>query len=145
VIDYKSGRVTSPGAWFKPRPEGTQLGLYVVALKAEVPTRPVSAAVYAQIKAGQIKVSGVVADDPSWPALTPPAKAIKDANAGWRDLEQFWMDTLSDLGAEFQRGEARVTPRNAQACQRCDLQPLCRIRNLYDDALREPVVTDEDE
>jgi len=145
VIDYKSGRVTTPGAWFKPRPEGTQLGLYVVALKAEVPTRPVSAAAYAQIKAGQIKVSGVVADDVLWPSLTPPAKAIKDPPAEWRDLEQFWMDTLTELGAEFQRGEARVTPRNAQACQRCDLSQLCRIRNLYDDALREPVVTDEDE
>jgi len=144
VIDYKSGRVTAPTAWFRPRPEGTQLGLYVLALKAAVPTRPVEAAAYAQIKAGQIKVSGVVADDALWPDLTLPMKARKDAQ-GWRDLEQYWMDTLTELGEEFQRGEARVTPRNAQACQRCDLQALCRIRNLYDDALREPVVTDEDE
>jgi ATP-dependent helicase/nuclease subunit B len=145
VLDYKSGRVTGPTAWFRPRPEGTQLGLYVLALKAAVPTRPVSAAAYAQIKAGQIKVSGVVADGALWPQLTPPHRAAKDERAKWRDLEQFWMDTLTDLGAEFQRGCAGVTPRNAQACQRCDLQPLCRIRNLYDDALREPVVTDEDE
>jgi probable DNA repair protein len=143
VVDYKSGRVTAPAAWFRPRPEGTQLGLYVLALKAEVPTRPVSAAAYAQIKAGQIKVSGVVADRATWPDLLPPERAIKEAK--WRDLEQFWIDTLTALGEGFHRGDAHVTPRNAQACQRCDLQPLCRIRNLYDDAQREPVVTDEDE
>jgi ATP-dependent helicase/DNAse subunit B len=144
VIDYKSGRVTAPGAWFRARPEGTQLGLYVVALKAAVPTRPVSAAAYAQIKAGQIRVSGVVKERDLWEDLTPPGKAMKEARA-WRDLEAFWMETLTALGEAFQRGEAGVTPRNAQACQRCDLQALCRIRNLYDDAVREPVVTDEDE
>lgn len=143
VLDYKSGRVTAPSAWFKARPEGTQLGLYVLALKAAAPTRPVHAAAYAQIKAGQIKVSGVVAGEALWPGLTPPRRAI-GTEADWRDLEAFWIDTLTGLGDEFRRGEARVTPRNAQACLRCDLQPVCRIRNLYDDAAREPV-PDEDE
>lgn len=145
VVDYKSGRVTAPTAWFKARPEGTQVGLYVLALKAAVPTRPVSAAAYAQIKAGQIKVSGVVADTALWPDLTPPARALKGPDTKWRELEDFWVDALTGLGEAYQRGAAGVAPRNAQACQRCDLQALCRIRNLYDDAQREPVVTDEDE
>jgi hypothetical protein len=34
-------------------------------------------------------------------------------------------------------GDAAVLPRDAQACRRCDLQPLCRVQAL-DDAVPEP-------
>ncbi|HEY5307259.1 MAG TPA: PD-(D/E)XK nuclease family protein, partial [Casimicrobiaceae bacterium] len=33
VIDYKSGRAIAPGRWFAPRPSGTQVGMYVLALR----------------------------------------------------------------------------------------------------------------
>jgi probable DNA repair protein len=136
IIDYKSGRTTAPSSWFKPRPAGTQVGLYTLAQRAAAPTRAVRAAAYAQIKSGEIRICGVADDAAPWPGLVTPQRVLGE-NASWRDVEAFWLDKLPALGDAFRRGVARVQPRAPTACQRCDLQPFCRIENLYDDDAQE--------
>ena len=147
IIDYKSGRAIAPSAWFKPRPAGTQVGLYALAQRAEAPTRPVRAAAYAQIKASELRACGI-SDAHAWPGLTVIGKASGDkatgGKASWSEVLQHWADTLDGLAREYQRGEARVTPRDRQACERCDLQPLCRIRSVHHDP-QEPLPADSDD
>jgi len=144
IIDYKSGRAIAPSAWFKPRPAGTQVGLYALAQRAEAPTRPVRAAAYAQIKASELRACGIT-DEHAWPGLMTLGKASAGMET-WAEVLQYWAETLDGLAREFAHGEARVTPRDRQACERCDLQPLCRIRSVHHDP-REPLPaeTNDDE
>jgi hypothetical protein len=144
IIDYKSGRAIPPSAWFKPRPAGTQVGLYALAQRAEAPTRPVRAAAYAQIKASELRACGI-SDADAWPGLVPLGKASAGKET-WGEVLQYWAETLDGLAREFALGQARVTPRDRQACERCDLQPLCRIRSVHHDP-REPLPaeTNDDE
>ena len=143
IIDYKSGRAMPPSAWFKARPAGTQVGLYALAQRAEAPTRPVHLAAYAQIRAGEIKVCGI-ASAQAWPGLPSLDRVLGRKGATFADAEQHWSEALTALAEEFRRGDARVTPRNRAACERCDLQPLCRIRSVHHDA-REPLPAESDE
>ncbi len=130
VIDYKSGRAIPPAQWFAPRPSGTQVGLYALAL-AERPEAPqVRALVYAQLKAGEIGVQGVTDDAATWPPLKALSQLPLLPAAQWSDLPRVWADGLGALAAEFRDGIAAVAPRDGKACRCCNLQALCRVQSL---------------
>jgi ATP-dependent helicase/nuclease subunit B len=132
VIDYKSGRAVEPAKWFAPRPSGTQVGLYALALRAMADPPAVRAAVYAQMKAGEIAVKGLAADADAWPALKTAAGLRNAAIATWADIQGHWARQFGALAKEFARGAAHVAPRDAQSCAHCDLHALCRIQSLDD-------------
>jgi ATP-dependent helicase/nuclease subunit B len=132
VIDYKSGRAVAPAKWFAPRPSGTQVGLYALALRATPNPPRVRAAVYAQLKAGEIAVKGLVADAGAWPPLKTAADLRGMAFANWDEVEVEWARCLGTLAQDFARGAAPVAPRDAQCCTQCDLHALCRIQSLAD-------------
>jgi ATP-dependent helicase/nuclease subunit B len=132
VIDYKSGRAVAPGQWFAPRPSGTQVGMYVLALRAAPDPPLVRAAVYAQLKAGEIGVQGLVADAGDWPPLKTAAELRGFPGAHWTEVEAAWARALGGLAGDFAHGAAAVAPRDAQCCRYCDLHALCRIQSLAD-------------
>ncbi|HEY5310161.1 MAG TPA: PD-(D/E)XK nuclease family protein, partial [Casimicrobiaceae bacterium] len=132
VIDYKSGRAVAPGQWFAPRPSGTQVGMYVLALRAAPDPPLVRAAVYAQLKAGEIGVQGLVADAGAWPPLKTAAELRGIPGAHWSEVEAAWVRALGALATDFARGAAAVTPRDAQCCRQCGRQALCRVQSLAD-------------
>jgi probable DNA repair protein len=132
VIDYKSGRAVEPVKWFAPRPSGTQVGLYALALRAMPDPPAVRATVYAQLKAGEIAAKGLAADAEVWPALKSVAGLRNAALATWTDVEAAWALRFGALAADFARGAASVAPRDAQSCAHCDLHALCRIQILDD-------------
>jgi probable DNA repair protein len=132
VIDYKSGRAVTPGNWFASRPSGTQVGLYALALQATQERPLVRAAVYAQLKAGEIEVIGLAADARAWPPVKSAADTKSVPCANWTEVEADWAHRLGALAADFRQGAAAVTPRDGQCCERCELQALCRIQSLDD-------------
>ncbi|MCC7325425.1 MAG: PD-(D/E)XK nuclease family protein [Burkholderiales bacterium] len=132
VIDYKSGRAPGPGRWFAQRPAGTQIGLYALAQRVRTPAQPVVAAAYAQLKAGDVAVRGLAADDVCWPGLPSVQRARGVALADWREVEAAWARSYAALAGEFRTGRAAVTPRDPTVCRVCGLQPLCRIQRLDD-------------
>lgn len=132
VIDYKSGRAVEPVKWFAPRPSGTQVGLYALALRAMPDPPAVRAAVYAQLKAGEIDVKGLAADAAAWQAMKSVAGLRNAALATWADVEAEWARGYGALATDFAQGVAPVAPRDAQSCARCDLHALCRIQSLDD-------------
>jgi hypothetical protein len=136
IVDYKSGQAPSLASWFAPRPSGTQIGLYTLAERAAVPTQNVRAAAYAKLKAGEQDAIGIAADEEAWPKLRTVARPRANAGAStripfetWAAIEDEWRRVLTALAEEFRGGAARVDPR-PQACNRCDLQSLCRIQAL---------------
>jgi probable DNA repair protein len=141
VIDYKSGVVVRPLRWFAARPQGVQLAVYAHGLEA-LGVGPIRALAYAQVKAGEIGVSGLAEARSLWPALDVagsdksrlPVASFQEARA---QMER----GLVALAREIGEGVADVAPRDRASCQYCELKPLCRIRNLDDRsaAAEEPV------
>jgi RecB family exonuclease len=128
IVDYKTGIVPPLTAWFAPRPQAPQLGLYMLAHEAAFPDRPVRAVAYAQLKPGKLELRGLAADSSAWPRLRDPA-TVKDAGiADWRGIEARWAELLGGLGAEFIGGTAAVSPRDKkETCRHCRRESLCRI------------------
>ena len=133
VIDYKSGRVMSPARWFAARPEGIQLALYAQALEAHG-SETVRALAYAQLKAGEIDVSGLAESRSLWPALDAPGSGSRLQAPDWLAARQRLREALTMLAREIRDGVARVAPLRASTCTYCGLNSLCRIRMLDDRA-----------
>ena len=128
IIDYKSGRTTAPDAWFDPRPQAPQLALYALARRAAVPTQPIRAVAYAQLKPGEIRVQGLAADAKAWPGLKLPGNLKRAGLADWAAVEMRWAESIGALAAEIAAGDAAVTPRDIKTtCKQCGRQALCRI------------------
>lgn len=136
IIDYKSGHSPAAPQWFRPRPAGTQLGLYALALLAAHPDATIRAVAYARLKAGEIGAVGLAADGQAWPAVPDVASRKSLPVATWAEVETFWRDEYGALARAFRAGEAAVAPRSGDICSRCGMQALCRIqgRDDQDDA-----------
>ncbi|MGH8802576.1 MAG: PD-(D/E)XK nuclease family protein [Casimicrobiaceae bacterium] len=91
----------------------------------------VRALAFAQVKAGALRVRGMIADKPSWPELDE-AGAVRGQGVSWDDALGRLRDGVEALAHEVCDGHAAVTPRDATVCRVCDLQSLCRIRGLDD-------------
>jgi probable DNA repair protein len=138
IIDYKTGVAKSPAKWFDARPQAPQIGLYVLAERAHSPERPVRAAAYAQLKAGEIDVRGIAADGDAWPVLRVPEDVGGPELRSWPAVEAHWRRAFETLAIEVREGHAAVTPRDTHTtCRYCGLQPLCRIGALSADAFGE--------
>ena len=125
IIDYKTGLAPRLSAWFEERPRAPQLGLYALAWRARSPAAVFSAAVYAQLRAGEVCAVGL-ADEATWPGLCAPGE--RNAPATWQEVEAHWAEQLSAMAAEVAGGIARVAPRNTgETCSRCRRHALCRI------------------
>jgi len=128
IVDYKTGLTSSPEVWFEPRPRAPQLGLYALAQRAATPGERVRAVAYTQLKAGELAVRGLAADDGAWPGLPLPAGLRRTAIADWNAALTYWANALDALGTEIVAGLATVTPRDPRmTCKHCGLQPFCRI------------------
>ena len=122
IIDYKSGRVVQPSRWTADRPEGIQLAVYAGAL-GRLTSEPIRALAYAQVRAGEVAVTGIADSADVWPALDAPG-----TSADWQAERDALQDKVAMLAAEIRAGVATVTPRErGLTCRYCGLQPLCRI------------------
>jgi hypothetical protein len=121
-----------PARWFASRPEGVQLALYAHGLE-QPGDEPVRALAYAQLKAGEIAVSGLADARATWPALDVAGDAGSRVPAtSWDDARSRMRSGVAMLAREIRNGVASVTPRDRTTCQYCGLKPLCRIRVLDD-------------
>ncbi len=125
IIDYKTGNTTKSDWSPSGRLPDGQLPAYALNLKP-----PAQAIAFGKLAKAQVSLDGLSARDLEIPGVTP----IEKANRGpfkpiktWPELINVWRDQLAELADEFHRGHAPVAPVKPQVCQRCHLQPLCRI------------------
>ncbi|HEX8985545.1 MAG TPA: PD-(D/E)XK nuclease family protein, partial [Bryobacteraceae bacterium] len=115
IVDYKTG-IANTRAWTGERPDEPQLPLYAVTHDC-----PVAAVLFGQIKAGEIGFKGYAETD----GIAPGAETRQLAE----DLAE-WRRVLDRLGSDFRAGVADVNPKDANACRRCTLLPLCRFGDV---------------
>lgn len=127
VVDYKSGD-PDPGSWDLPRPDDVQLPLYVdFALDCDASA--IGGLVFAKVRPGNAAFVGRVRDAKA----TLRAKISGNSNLVKKPLtsEQLreWRSCIEQLALDFLSGNSVVAPRDyPETCERCGLQPLCRIQ-----------------
>jgi ATP-dependent helicase/nuclease subunit B len=135
VIDYKTGAV-SPSQWFGDRPEEPQLPLYSMVENtsmAEGEDTAISAVLYGQLKAADMKFSGVVAAEGLIPNLPPTRNPqLKEITEQWPQVLVDWQQTINQLAQDFRCGKADVDPKKPGTCATsyCELSGLCRIDEM---------------
>ncbi|HYF98343.1 MAG TPA: PD-(D/E)XK nuclease family protein, partial [Coxiellaceae bacterium] len=127
IIDYKTG-YPSFKSWFNERITEPQLPLYAAYAFTEA-----NALAFAQLQAGQMKFKGISLHEQNHSGLIPFDKLRYELSAkSWQELMQNWQYHLEKTANDFYAGKAEVDPYNpAVACQQCDLQGLCRIKEFY--------------
>jgi probable DNA repair protein len=123
IIDYKSGKC-SVLDWMGDRPALPQLLLYAVAEPGTA-----AAVAFAQVTPRACGFVGLGRVAAAEGIRTDIQRAVDNRMAAqdWETLNASWRETLERLAKEFVCGEAQVDPRSAASCERCGLQPLCRI------------------
>ena len=126
IIDYKTGLATVSD-WLGERPVEPQLPLYTLGRRGT----ELAAVAFAKVRRGESGFVGLGRDSDLLPGVTGAGehRQLQGTEVGdWDELLGCWRDALHRLGDEFSRGLAGVDPINSrQACERCDLQALCRI------------------
>src|SRR5688572_22171640 len=122
VIDYKTGANMSTMQWLGERPDDCQLPLYALAAADE----DVRAVAFARLKVGALAFVGLAREKNLLPGVgTVPRNRQVES---WEAMVASWRAETAKLGREFVSGDARVDPKGKLAtCERCDLQPLCRV------------------
>lgn len=125
VIDYKTGP-TSANVVMGPRPEEPQLPMYALSVPG------VSAVAFALVRPTECRLVGWSGRTFSTAQSTEQARfnASGEDPGSWSLVLEDWRASLSNLASEFRGGVARVQPRDAAACDECNLHALCRIREM---------------
>ncbi|MCK7580193.1 MAG: PD-(D/E)XK nuclease family protein [Chromatiales bacterium] len=124
ILDYKSGK-TSIRGWEGERPDEPQLPLYAVDMHQR---QPVAAALFAQLRAGELGFNGLAVRE----GIAPKVKPAGDGAGAWQAVLDGWQATLTRLAESFRAGDARVDPKDyPRTCERCGLQALCRVHERH--------------
>ena len=126
ILDYKSGK-THIKSWEGERPDEPQLPLYAVDMRQR---KPVAAAMFAQLRTGDIGFNGLA----SRTGIAPKVKPVGDTEAEWQTHLDAWQKTLTTLAEAYRAGDARVDPKEfPRTCEYCGLQALCRVHERHPD------------
>lgn len=122
IVDYKTGHVARRN-WAGDRLRDPQLPLYAVTLPN------VNAISYASLHPDQWGYLGISATKSTLAGVMAlEAFAAKaDSIADWQDLLKQWHAQMLELIALYKRADMRLNPIDAQACQQCGLQSVCRV------------------
>jgi probable DNA repair protein len=124
ILDYKSGK-TSTKSWEGERPDEPQLPLYAIDMRQR---QPVAAALFAQLRAGELGFNGLAARV----GIAPDVKPAGDSESVWQAQLDVWQTTLTSLAEAFRAGDARVDPKEfPRTCEHCGLQALCRVHERH--------------
>jgi ATP-dependent helicase/nuclease subunit B len=122
IIDYKTGKNNQIKAWFSDRPDEPQLPLYCLMDPSKT-----SGIAFAEIHPDTLTFKGIAHEETGIPAITPINKVNYAEQRTWEQQIAHWQTVLTQLGTDFQHGQAKVNPKSDETCQYCHLQVLCRI------------------
>ena len=96
--------------------------------------QPVTAALFAQLRAGELGFNGLAARA----GIAPKVKAAGDTEGVWQAQLDAWQTTLTTLAEAYRAGDARVDPKEfPRTCKHCGLQALCRVHERHPDVMED--------
>ncbi|MEZ4599340.1 MAG: PD-(D/E)XK nuclease family protein [Syntrophotaleaceae bacterium] len=132
IIDYKTGW---PGIqdWLGERPVEPQLPLYGL----DEQEKSLAAVSFARVRGAGCAFIGVAREGgllPGIPALQEHRVVQSAGVDDWKTLLTGWREKLLRLSDDFAAAKAAVDPIDRErACDRCDLHPLCRVGEGFDE------------
>ena len=136
VIDYKTGAGNTALPWGNERIENPQLPLYVLT------DENIRGASFAQVVRHNYAFKGIAEDDSKLPKVSVSVRGSEIND--WVAWRNHWQGALDIVAKEVRDGLAIVKPMK-NACDYCDLKPLCRIdtptQDPLDEGAREESVT----
>ena len=105
-----------------------QLPLYAVVVNEKV-----AGVLFAQVKKGAMKYSGIAENEMIAPGVKGIDAAVRLAPecTSIEEILDFWRKKLETLAHEFKQGRAAVSPVSIHtSCRYCDFGPLCRIGEM---------------
>jgi len=123
LIDYKSGQKQSLSHWLGERPKEPQLPFYATA-SALADDDAVS---FAHVQSGeQMGFNGLARENVGISGIKT-CDGKRNNPEDWPLVLEQWRQSLQQLAEEFVTGHCTVTPRDAQACNHCGLEAVCRV------------------
>lgn len=128
MIDYKTGSQVSHNSWALPRITEPQLPIYATLA---MQTAEIAAVYFAKLNVDALKMIGLAKTKDIVPGLAA-FDSLKSHSpflkfTSWQDLLNAWQQTLTAIGEEITRGEARVTFKKASDLTYCEVLPLLRL------------------
>ena len=125
VVDYKTGP-TGPNVVIGARPQEPQLPMYALSAPG------VTAIGFALVRRKECRLIGWSNRSYSNSQNTEGVRfnPAGENDQGWNALLDDWRRSLTGLATEFRDGVSDVRPRDAAACDECNLHALCRIREI---------------
>lgn len=114
ILDYKSGsgQAQKFKVWQGERPSDPQLPIYALAL-ADAKLHSL----------GWMAINDrALREQRAWIVADAPLESLD-----WEGQRRIWRQALEALAREYLRGEARVAPRDREACRNCPYDALCRV------------------
>jgi ATP-dependent helicase/nuclease subunit B len=114
LIDYKSNLPLSK-PWNEERPQEPQLLLYALL------DEQINTLLLMQLKTGKVLCNGL-----SEEKLDVKGVSALKKEETWEQCRADWLEQLSQLSEEFQKGYCPPKPTKTTLCEHCDFQNLCR-------------------
>lgn len=115
IFDYKTGN-PSVGDWCSEAIKEPQLPIYAT-------NKDTQGIAFIQLNADKINIKGLSKDPESLPKQRPAKSCEK-----WDEQIIIWQAILTSASQDFQAGKAQVSPIKG-ACEYCEFDALCRIKN----------------
>ncbi|AKP74283.1 putative DNA repair protein [Piscirickettsia salmonis] len=135
--DYKSSDSANMTQWFYTPMQEPQLPLYALT-QVQAQTKEVAGFGFAKVLAEGGKFNVLVSQQELDIGLNKKEHRIKalsefkdSVTESWSEQMTHWQTILEKAAADFGEGKAGVFP-SEQACQYCELKPLCRIQERYE-------------
>ncbi|MDQ8039775.1 MAG: PD-(D/E)XK nuclease family protein [Rickettsiella sp.] len=122
IIDYKTGTPTKFN-WFEERLDEPQLALYCLSQ----PSAKGFAVIH--IRSNTIEIQGF-SEKENGLSQSISFKKDKSLPQNWSELLLFWKSALEKLAQQFQKGLAKVDPKQGtNTCRLCPLPLFCRVNH----------------
>ena len=125
LIDYKTGEKQSTSKWLNKRIEEPQLPQYALAAELGID----DAVAFARVRSGDMAYEGLCREDIGIQGIAACDGKLK-APDDWQQLLNDWKTNINALAFEFINGRSDVSPRNANACNYCGFEAICRIEEI---------------
>ncbi len=133
LIDYKTGAKQSTAKWLlherdddcDGRIEEPQLPQYALAAGLGVD----DAVAFARVRSGDMAYEGLCGDEITIKGIVA-CDGKRSAPDDWQAVLDDWRESINALAAEFVDGRCDVSPRDANACNYCGFEAICRIEEM---------------
>jgi probable DNA repair protein len=128
IVDYKTGTVNRKD-WLGERIKSPQLPLYALA-RDKAKHQPIAGIAFGKVNQTKHEFVELASDN-----VFKRARGASGYEEQWKESRAQWPEIFDELAEQFLAGYAEVNPVDEDTCRYCELQAVCRVSQLEQEAL----------